>query len=102
MSKVNQVAPARGPAAADLSNVTVTVKPPEHVNIDVDIDRLKWRHSAMLQQAMSPDLPEEEQEALIFGVLEAVTGQDMRDQPLRVINAVLAEIKGAFGDDSKN
>ena len=84
------------------SNVTVTVKQPTHVDIEVDLDRLKWKHSTMMQRAQDETLSTEEQEDLVFGVLEAVTGQDMRQQPLRVINAVLLQIKTAFGDDSKN
>jgi hypothetical protein len=89
----------RNTADANLSNVTVKIKQPEPVEIEVDIDRLKWEHSTMLSRAQSDDVPEAEQTELVFGVLEAVTGQDMRQMPLRVINAVLGEIRAHFGAD---
>lgn len=84
------------------TNVVVTVKDPARIEIEVDIDRLRWEHASMLERSQDPNVPQEEQSRLVLAVLEAVTGQDMAQQPLRVVNAVLAQIKNAFGGSEGN
>lgn len=93
--------PAAVPAPKNVANVIVRVKPPQPVEIDVDFDRLRGGHLALVQkmQASTGD----EQYKIMLQILEIVAGgRDMSDAPLRVTSAILAELAKYIGGDTPN
>mgnify|MGYP001581965188 CR=1 FL=1 len=95
-------APIVAPAPVITSNVIVRVKPPQPVEIDVDFDRLRGDHLALVQKMQGST--GDEQYKIMLKILEIVTGgQDMSDAPLRVTSAFLAELaKYIGGADTPN
>ena len=88
-------------AQKSAANVIVRVKSPQPVEIDVDFDRLRGGHLALVQkmQASTGD----EQYKIMLQILEIVAGgQDMSDAPLRVTSAILAELARYIGGDTPN
>lgn len=79
-------------------NVSVTIMPLKNYDVVLDVDKLRWQHMGIFQKATAEGISEGEAGEAFFSLLEVLTGQDMRDYPLRVITRVMAEMQAAMGE----
>ena len=74
--------------------VTVSIKPQKQYNIEIDPDKLRWEHLAIIQKAQADGLGENEAGEAFFDLLRALTGENLREHPLRVVMAVINQLNG--------
>lgn len=79
-------------------NVSVTIMPLKNYDVVLDVDKLRWQHMEIFRKATTDGISEGDAGEAFFALLEVLTGQDMRDYPLRVITRVMAEMQAAMGE----
>lgn len=94
----NGSAPKQGP---EQPTVIVTFKASAPVKFEIDPDKLLWEDMMALSEIQARAAKDELTEAQMMGemadLLSRLTGQDMRKQPARVVNALFAEFQRIAG-----
>jgi hypothetical protein len=80
------------PAAEDDNiNVTVRIKKNPHIDVEIDIDRLSYKEMKRLRK-LANEQGEDEAMDEVIAVLSKLTGQDLSEAPVRVVNAIMAQL----------
>ncbi len=77
---------------APTPNVTVRFKPTTPIEVELDVDQLTWEDMKVIRRASAQGASEDDAEQALFALLTKLTGKDMRLLPLRVVNAVIAQL----------
>lgn len=72
-------------------NVTVRVKKNPHIDVEIDIDQLSYKEMKRLRKLASEQGEDEAMDEVI-AVLSKLTGQDLSSAPVRVVNAIMAQL----------
>ena len=106
----SEQAPTAAPASEpEQSAVIVSFKKRPPVEIEIDQDLLTWDDLAEMMELQEKgergDLSQREQMNALAALLTKVTGQDMHQQPARVVTALVSELgklAGQQGQAQKN